>query len=172
MHMSGNRLAKALSRPIEQVINQIEGYPIASPFKITLRGVGSMTPAVASSLLLPTTAPFFVIMSMAIIYIAFEPIQEKLFHLTSAERHWMVCVPIYIFYLIWGGLLLIHETPNQINQTVGAIVFMSTVAMWPVYFSTKKTKIDKRKISFKVSYLVIAALVLIQQVFVILGSVF
>lgn len=170
MLTNGNLFAQGLSRPTDQVIDWIENFPIAKPLKIPLRATIGILPAFSASVLLPILSPLFVIISLVLLFILFKPIQKNLFAYTPKEKHWQICLPVHSIFIFWAAILYWAGNPGQISRTVGGIVLVIAVAIWPVYMSQKKYASGERKASFKTAYFVVSGFVFLQQLFIISRS--
>jgi hypothetical protein len=170
--MNGLLYASAFLRPIDQAISRIDNAPIAEPLKLTLRVGLCALPAIFGSVVLPPIAPLFVMLTAALVYIAFGSVQERLFDLTARDRHWLICMPVHALYLIWAAYLWRFGSLTQISRTVGGVFIITAVALWPIYLGKKSYKKKERKIPFKAAYIFFTAMVLIQQILIISGGLF
>ncbi len=170
MLTSGNLFTSGLSGPTGQVIDWIESAPIAKPFKIPLRVAIGVLPAFSASVLLPFLAPLFVIVSLALLFILFNPVRTNLFEYTPKEKHWQICLPVHSVFIIWAAILYWSGNPDQISRTVGGIVLVIATAIWPVYMSKKKYASGERKVSFTTAYFIVSGFVFLQQLLIISRS--
>lgn len=172
MLTNGRLYVDALLGPIDQAIKWIDNAPVSESLRMSLRAGFCALPAFVGSVLIPSIAPIFVFVSVALIYFLFNPVQEKLFDLEPKERHWFICIPVHAFYLLWACILLWTGNTNQISRTVGGVVIITAVALWPIYKSKKKYQAKERKISFTAAYFVFMPMVIIQQLFIISEELF
>lgn len=172
MPMSGSLFMTALSKPIDQAINKIDQAPIPFPLKTTARVFGSVIFIFAGSVLLPSVAPLFVLFTAWLIYAVLTPVRENLISIDKEHRYLMIVLPVHALYILWGFVLYKAGNILQLGSSVGPIAVLSTIALWPIYTNIEKQSEKKQKlISYKAVYVIFSAIVLFQQIIIIIGSI-
>jgi len=160
MHIPGHPWVKNYIKPIE-------GLRLPASAKITLLVITASLPALVGSLVAGRLSPLFTLGSVALLYHFLNPVQAQLFELSPEQRHWHISMPIQLFMLVWALVLALVGEPEQISRTVGGMAMVTAVAVWPVYMSRKAYGSKKRTIPFDSAYGLAAAIVFIQQIFIV-----
>lgn len=167
MRIRGLLWAKNCIRPIKQHIERIDNLNLAESIKITLRTTTGILPALLGSLLAFRLTPIFVMASILLTYLAVKPIQQRLFELSVKQRYWHISVPVNLFFIAWALILSMIGEASQISRSVGAMVMVSAVGLWPVYMGQKAYQQKRRKVPFKAVYAAISTIVIFQQILII-----
>ena len=160
MHTPGHPWVKNYIRPAD-------GLRLAASAKITLLVIAASLPALGGSLIAGRLSSLSTLLSVALIYLLLKPVQAQLFDLSPEQRHWQISMPIQFFMLAWALVLALAGEPDQIGRTVGAMAMVTAVAVWPVYMGRKAYERKRRTIPFDSAYGLAAAVVVIQQIFIV-----
>jgi hypothetical protein len=133
-------------------------------------GVG---PVVIASLVCPQwIVSGFVILTTWCLYRAMRPFQARIFDYDREQITFWITTPFYCFFSVWGLAVFAVHRPEQLGRTVGSLVFLGLVCIWPVYRSNRKLlTVRARRIPFEHSYSVAAALVIVQQLSIVWNRV-
>ena len=170
MPIPGKRLERGCLKPIEQIIDRIDRMPIPEALKILLRVAAGMFPALIGSLFFKSLSPLFMLAAIGLLYFVMISAQERLFEFTSTERYWSISLPVHLLFLGWAALLSAVGNSGQIARSVGGMVLVAAVAVWPVYMGQKAYAVKRRKVPFKVGYSIVASLVILQQILIFGGN--
>jgi hypothetical protein len=157
-------------KPIDQVIEQIGSIPLPEAFKIPLRVATGVLPAFAGSLFFKSISPLFVLTAIILTYFVMLPAQQGLFEFTPRQKHWSITLPVHSFFLGWAALLAVIGNSAQIGRSIGGMVLIVAVAIWPVYMGSKGYKAKQRKVPFKLAYTLVSSVVILQQILIIGGK--
>jgi len=160
MHTPGHPWVKNYIRPAD-------GLGLPASAKITLLVITASLPALGGSLIAGRLSSLSTLLSVALIYLLLKPVQAQLFELSPEQRHWHVSMPIQLFMLAWALVLALVGEPEQIGRTVGALAIVVATALWPIYMSRKAYERERRTIPFDQAYGLAAAIVVIQQIFIV-----
>ena len=163
MRFPGIRSATAYCGSIEQAIRRLAKIRVPDALKVPLRVAGGISPAFAGSLFFKSISPVFVAASIAVTFGLMGPMQGRLFEFCPKEKQWAITLPVHALFLAWAAVLAVFNNAEQIGRSVGAMVLIVTVCIWPVYMGKKAYAKKKRKLPFKVAFALTAIVVLIQQ---------
>jgi hypothetical protein len=166
MQINGRHCTDALLGRISQLTDRLKNRDIPKTWEILVRCCISISPAFIGSLLFPEISPFFIIGSIIITFAVFKDVQGDLFEFTPKERHWNICIPVSILFLVWASLLYRTGNLAQIGRSIGPATMLVAVAIWPIYMGNKRYEKKKRSIKFETTYIVISVLVLFQQIMI------
>jgi len=152
---------------VKNYIKPIDGLGLPASAKITLLVITASLPALGGSLIAGRLSSLSTLLSVALIYLLLKPVQAQLFELSPEQRHWHVSMPIQLFMLAWALVLAPVGEPEQIGRTVGALAIVVATALWPIYMSRKAYERKRRTIPFDQTYGLAAAIVVIQQIFIV-----
>jgi hypothetical protein len=133
---------------------------------IPLRVGAGLSPAVAASLFVKAMAPFFVLVSIALMYACLSPLQGRLFEFSPKEKHWAITLPVHVLFLAWAFALAVFDHYDQIGRTAGPMVIIVAVCIWPVYMGQTAYARKRRQVPFKTSFAMAAIIVVIQQILI------
>jgi uncharacterized membrane protein len=167
MPLPGSPSASGCFGSIEQATSRLKKLPIPGALKIPLRIVAGILPAIAGSFLFKLLAPLFVLSSIAATYAVMSPVQDCLFGFSPKEKQWAITLPVHILFLVWAAMLALFNNAGQIGQTVGGMVLIAAVSIWPVYMGKKAYKSKRRKVPFKAAFAVTAAIIILQQALIV-----
>jgi hypothetical protein len=163
MRFPGIQSATEYFGSIEQVIRKLAKIRVPAALKVPLLVAGGITPAFVGSLLFESISPLFVVASIAVTYCLMRTIQGLLFEFCPKEKQWAITLPVHAMFLAWAAVLAVFNHAEQIGRSVGAMVIIVAVSIWPVYMGKRAYEKKKRKVSFKMAFAMTAIVVLIQQ---------
>lgn len=163
MHFPGLKSATDCFTQIRARINTCSKLKVPEAVKISERVAVGIFPVLVSSLLFQRLSQLFMLMSLAVLFLLMRPVQDQLFDLSPMERQWFVAVPVHALFIAWAGLLVYVGHEIQIGRSVGPMVLLVAVSIWPVYMGRRSYMQKIRKFKFRVKYTLIAVIVLIQQ---------
>lgn len=170
MHIRGIRSVSLYTERIDSAINsKIDSLKIKESFKIFCRVFVGIIPAIAGSLFPSIITPVFIFISIWFLYIALNPVQENLFKLNDKERYLHITMPFNALFLFWAFGLAVCGFGEQIARSVGPMVVLAAVSIWPVFIGKKNYEKGHRKTPYKAVYSVFSVIVLIQQLLIIGG---
>lgn len=157
------RLMDTIDRIDGRIDGLIEGLALPAAFKIPLRVAVGVLPAVIGSLFFERLSPVFMLAAIAVTYVVMRPAQARLFEFSHQERHWWISVPVHAFFLAWAALLAVIGHSSQIARSVGGMVLVVAVAIWPVYMGRKAYQAKQRHVPFPTAYILVSSVVIGQQ---------
>jgi hypothetical protein len=157
------RLKDTIGRTHRLIDNLIEGLGLPEAFKIPLRLAVGVLPAVIGSLFFERLSPLFTLVAIASTFCVMRPVQARLFEFSPKEKHWSISVPVHAFFIGWAALLAAIGHAGQIARSVGGLVLVVAVAIWPVYMGRKAYQAKERPVPFKTAYILVASVVIVQQ---------
>ena len=163
MSIHGNPSVTAYFGAIGRYFNKIRSIGIPEAFKVPLFVSVGVCPAFAGSLLFKEISPLFVVASLVATYAFLGPIQDRLFEFSPKEKQWAITLPVHVLFLAWAAVLAGFNNAEQIGRTVGAMVLIVAVSIWPVYMGKKGYERKSRKVPFKMAYTITAIVIIIQQ---------
>ena len=163
MRFPGIRSATGYCGSTEQAIRKLAKIRVPDALKVPLRVAGGIAPAFAGSLFFKSISPVFVAASIAVTYGLMASMQEPLFEYSAKEKQWAVTLPVHALFLAWAAILALFNNAEQIGRSVGAMVLIVAVSIWPVYMGKRAYAKKKRKVPFKVAFALTAIIILIQQ---------
>ena len=163
MRFPGIPSATAYFELIDQATRKLAQIPIPDALKIPLRVAGGIMPAFLGSLYFKSISPLFVAASIAVTYGLMGPVQERLFEFCPKEKQWAITLPVHTLFLAWASILAVFNNAEQIGRSVGGLVLIVAVSIWPVYMGKRAYAKKRRKVPFKAAFALTAIIILIQQ---------
>jgi hypothetical protein len=108
--------------------------------------------------------------AIVLTYFVMLPAQQRLFEFTPREKHWSISLPVHSFFLGWAALLAVIGNSSQIARSIGGMVLIVAVAIWPVYMGSKRYKAKQRNVPFKAAYMLVSSVVILQQILIVGGK--
>ncbi len=163
MLLPGVKSATGCCARIQHRINGCLKYNLPEPVNILFRIATGVFPAFVSSLFFPGVSQFFMVISLGAMFLLMRPVQDQLFEFTAMEKQWFIAVPVHLLFIVWAGLLVYFGLEIQVGRSVGAMVLVVAVSIWPVYMSKRSYMQKIRKVKFGITYTFTAVIVIIQQ---------
>lgn len=138
-----------------------EGLLPRGPYFIVRIGVAA-GPLVAVSLMAPGSAPLVLLLCAFLLYGLMAPVQPELYDYSQLELQFYLAYPVFFFFLAWGAGLAALKAPQQIGCTLGPFFLLTAASIWPAFQRAKRFQ-AKKAIPYELVYLIVGALVFIQQ---------
>ena len=172
MLIHGNLSVNRYITQIDLAINQMIAYlNIKDSLTIIFRVIIGLSVAMVGSLCPAIITPIFIFISIVLLYITMQPVQEKVFELTAKEKYFHVAIPFYMLFLLWASGVTFLGFPQQIMKSIGPMVILVAVAIWPIFISEKAYLKKQRKVPYHVAYAIFSVIVFIQQIFTLGGTI-
>jgi hypothetical protein len=96
-----------------------------------------------------------------------KSIQDSLFEFSAKEKQWAITSPVHALFLAWAFILALFDNYGQIGRSVGGMVVLVAVSIWPVYMGKSAYGKKRRKVPFKAAFALTASIVVIQQALIV-----
>jgi hypothetical protein len=130
-----------------------DGFLPRGPFFI-VRVAAAAAPLMAASVLAPGPA--------LLLYGLMQPVQSELYDYSQLELQFYLAYPVFFIFLAWGSGLAALKCPEQLGRSLGPFFLLTAISIWPAFQRTKRFK-AKKNIPYEAVYLIVGALVFIQQ---------
>jgi hypothetical protein len=138
-----------------------DGFLPRGPFFI-VRVAAAAAPLMAASVLAPGLAPSVVMLAALLLYGLMQPVQSELYDYSQLELQFYLAYPVFFIFLAWGSGLAALKCPEQLGRSLGPFFLLTAISIWPAFQRTKRFK-AKKNIPYEAVYLIVGALVFIQQ---------
>ena len=138
-----------------------EGLLPRGPYFIVRIAVAA-APLAAASLISPGSAPVMLMLCALLLYGVMAPVQPELYGYSQLELQFYLAYPVFFLFLAWGAGLAALKCPQQIGYTLGPFFLLTAASIWPAFQRAKRFQ-SKKAIPYDLVYLIVGALVFIQQ---------